>query len=267
MNELKVFNYEENEVRTVMVDGETWWVLKDVCSVLRLFNSRMVASRLDEDELMSVKLTSGGQMREMTAINESGLYSVILRSDKPNAKAFKKWVTSEVLPTIRKTGGYVSDDELFIKTYLPWADDAVKSLFRTHLEIIRQATRKIEEMKPKADYYDRLVEKGHLTSIRNTAKQLGIGEREFTQWLIDKKYVSRNAKDNIEPGWKAMRDRLFEFKDWGTDYASGIHPYVTVHGKKTFLMRLIEEGKVMPVITKKKPPVKKTLKPAIKKAP
>jgi prophage antirepressor-like protein len=106
MEQLQVLNFEENTVRTINRDGEMWWVLKDVCDVLDISNSREVANRLDEDELMSVKLTSGGQEREMTIISESGLYSVILRSDKPKAKPFRKWVTSEVLPSIRKTGGY-----------------------------------------------------------------------------------------------------------------------------------------------------------------
>ena len=106
MNDLRLFNYEDREVRTLVIDGEPWWVLKDVCDVLGINNSRMVAERLDEDELVSVKLTSGGQLREMQAVNESGIYAVILRSDKPEAKKFRKWVTASVLPAIRRTGSY-----------------------------------------------------------------------------------------------------------------------------------------------------------------
>lgn len=105
-NEVQVWNYEGAEVRTVQIDGEPWFVLTDVCRELEISNSRMVADRLENDELMSVKLTSGGQRREMTIVNESGLYTVILRSDKPQAKPFRKWVTSVVLPSIRKTGSY-----------------------------------------------------------------------------------------------------------------------------------------------------------------
>lgn len=105
-NEVQVWNYEGAEVRTVQIDGEPWFVLTDVCRELEISNSRMVADRLENDELMSVKLTSGGQRREMTIVNESGLYTVILRSDKPQAKPFRKWVTSEVLPSIRKHGSY-----------------------------------------------------------------------------------------------------------------------------------------------------------------
>lgn len=105
-NEVQVWNYEGAEVRTVQIDGEPWFVLTDVCRELEISNSRMAADRLENDELMSVKLTSGGQRREMTIVNESGLYTVILRSDKPQAKPFRKWVTSEVLPSIRKHGSY-----------------------------------------------------------------------------------------------------------------------------------------------------------------
>lgn len=106
MNELQTFDYNGLQVRTVEKDGETWWVLSDVCRVLELSDTRRTAERLDEDELTRLRLHSGGQSREMYAINESGLYNVILRSDKPQAKPFRKWVTSEVLPTIRKTGQY-----------------------------------------------------------------------------------------------------------------------------------------------------------------
>lgn len=105
-NEVQVWNYEGAEVRTVQIDGEPWFVLTDVCRELEISNSRMAADRLENDELMSVKLTSGGQRREMTIVNESGLYTVILRSDKPQAKPFRKWVTSVVLPSIRKHGSY-----------------------------------------------------------------------------------------------------------------------------------------------------------------
>lgn len=106
MTGLQVFRYESREVRTVMKDNEPWFCLADVCKVLGLSSPHKVADRLDPDELTGIKLRSGGQTREMLFINESGLYAVILRSDKPEAKPFRKWVTGEVLPAIRKTGTY-----------------------------------------------------------------------------------------------------------------------------------------------------------------
>lgn len=103
MNEMQVFKYEDNEVRTVEQGGEVWWVLADVCRVLDIKNPTDVRKRLDEDERARFNL---GRQGEANIISESGLYKVILRSDKPKAKKFTRWVTHEVLPTIRRTGGY-----------------------------------------------------------------------------------------------------------------------------------------------------------------
>lgn len=107
MNELQIFNYNGNVVRTVQIDGEPWWVLKDVCGVLDIEQPTRVAERLEEDEVSQTHvIDSLGRKQNTYIINESGLYNVILRSDKPQAKPFRKWVTNEVLPSIRKTGGY-----------------------------------------------------------------------------------------------------------------------------------------------------------------
>lgn len=106
MNDLQVFSYNGADVRTVEKDGQPWWVLKDVCEVLELDSPHKVANRLDDDEKGRNLIPTPGGKQEMAVINESGLYNVILRSDKPQAKPFRKWVTSEVLPTIRKTGQY-----------------------------------------------------------------------------------------------------------------------------------------------------------------
>lgn len=104
MNELQILNYNNEKIRIVEVNNELWWVLKDVCQVLKISNPTMTASRLDNDEV--TKFDLGSRVGITNIINESGLYSVILRSDKPQAKPFKRWVTHEVLPSIRKTGSY-----------------------------------------------------------------------------------------------------------------------------------------------------------------
>lgn len=107
MNELQVFEYRQTmDVRMVMQGDEPWWVLADVCRALGLERTDSVARRLDPDEKGTHLVSTPGGPQEMTIINESGLYSVILRSDKPEAKAFKRWVTHEVLPSIRRTGRY-----------------------------------------------------------------------------------------------------------------------------------------------------------------
>lgn len=107
MNELQIFTYNGAQFRTITKnDGEKWFVLKDVCDILSIANSRDVVKRLDEDEKGVDSIDTPGGKQEMTVISESGLYNVVLRSDKPEAKPFRKWVTSEVLPAIRKTGSY-----------------------------------------------------------------------------------------------------------------------------------------------------------------
>ena len=109
MNEIKIFNYQDKEVRTVQQDNNTWWVLKDVCEVLGLLETHRVSARLDKDERTQMTVTDSlGRNQKTTVVTESGLYNVILRSDKPEAKAFKRWVTHDVLPSIRKTGSYTA---------------------------------------------------------------------------------------------------------------------------------------------------------------
>lgn len=107
MNELQIFNYHDTPLRTVEKDGELWWVLKDVCDVLGIARARDVANRLDSDEaVLTGVIDSAGREQPTYIINEPGLYNVILRSDKPEAKDFKRWVTHEVLPSIRQKGSY-----------------------------------------------------------------------------------------------------------------------------------------------------------------
>ena len=113
MNEITIFKYESKKVRTVIKDGEPWFVLKDVCVVLGITNPTVVSNRLEEDEVTKYNL--GGLSGDSNIINESGLYSVILLSRKPEAKRFKKWITSEVLPEIRKTGSYLRTPRTYIQ--------------------------------------------------------------------------------------------------------------------------------------------------------
>ena len=121
MNDIQVFsNVEFGSVRCIEKDGEPWWVLKDVCEILGIQKTTTIISRLDEDEVGQTSLIDSiGRTQNYKTVNESGLYNVIIRSDKPNAKAFRKWITSEVIPSIRKTGSYgipqMSQSELILK--------------------------------------------------------------------------------------------------------------------------------------------------------
>ena len=131
---MQIFEYQGNEVRTIQHGDEVWWVLRDVCRVLSLSNPAKVAQRLDEDEKdITLSYTPGGY-QEITIVNEPGLYSVILRSDKPEAKTFKRWVTHEVLPSIRKTGTYSVGQELTDEEKMAHGLIAANAILQRQLE-------------------------------------------------------------------------------------------------------------------------------------
>lgn len=129
MNDLQIFKYQDKQIRTVERNGEPWWVLKDVCEVLEINNHKMTAQRLDVDEVSQTDLTDSlGRQQNTTIVNEAGLYNVILRSDKPQAKPFRRWVTNEVLPTIPQNRRLCSKRRSFPQYIFPSADEATKLL-------------------------------------------------------------------------------------------------------------------------------------------
>lgn len=138
---VQVFNNPEfGAVRTIMIDGEPWFVAHDVCNALDIANGRDATQRLDEDERNTVVINDGIRGNpNKTVINESGLYSLILTSRKPEAKVFKRWITHEVIPTIRKTGGYIASAEKMVDTYLDGYDDETKSAFSTLLGSLKKS--------------------------------------------------------------------------------------------------------------------------------
>ena len=244
MSNIQIFNYQNNEVRTVEMGGEPWFVLKDVCGVLDIADHKVVARRLDEDEVCQTPLTdSMGRQQSTTIINESGLYHVILRSDKPEAAPFRKWVTSEVLPSIRKNGGYIAGqeqltpEELMAKALLV----ANKTLADREARICEltaqnsQLTVEKQIMQPKAEYFDELVDRNTLTSFRDTAKELGIKPRAFVDWLLEKKFIYRDQKGKLMPR-EGKGDGLFEVKEAKNDKTqwSGVQTLVTPKGRETF---------------------------------
>lgn len=237
MNEMQTFVYSGAEVRTVQKDGAPWFVLKDVCGVLNLGTPSRVAERLGGDEVSLTHLTDSlGRLQETTVISESGLYNVILRSDKPEAKPFRKWVTAEVLPAIRRSGGYIagqndlSPAELMAKALKVAEQTLAERDARISSLQVQNAI-----MAPKADYFDELVERNTLTSFRDTAKELGIPPRKFTQFLLDKKYIYRDKKEKLMP-YENKNDGLFEVKESFNDKTawSGLQTMVTPKGRETF---------------------------------
>lgn len=236
MNNIQIFKYENNDVRTVEMNGEPWFVLKDVCVVLGLGTVSKVADRLDADEKGMNQIHTLGGMQDVTVINESGLYNVILRSDKPEAKPFRKWVTSEVLPSIRKNGGYIAGQEQLTPSEL-----MAKALLVANKTLAERDARISELtvqnaiMQPKAEYFDELVDRNLLTSFRETAKQLGVEEKKFISFLMEKKYIYRDKKAKLMP-YADKNNGLFEVKECFNEKTkwSGTQTLITPKGRETF---------------------------------
>jgi phage antirepressor YoqD-like protein len=170
-------------------------------------------------------------------VNEPGLYTLILGSRKSEAKQFKRWITHEVIPTIRKTGGYVANEDMFIETYLKHADEQTKLLFRATLETVRKQNEQIAAMKPKADYFDELVDRRLLTNFRDTAKELKIKPKAFIDWLLAKKYIYRDQRGKLNP-YAQYVPSLFELKEWERNGQADVQTLVTPKGRETFRILL-----------------------------
>ena len=243
MNELQIFNYNTHPVRTVERDGEPWFVLKDVCEVLGISHITDTAKRMDEDEVGQTEvIDSMGRSQSTYVINESGLYNVILRSDKPEAKPFRRWVTSEVLPSIRRTGGYIqgqetlSPAELMAKALMV----AQKTLSEREARI-SELTVDLEIARPKACYFDAMIDRNLLTNFRDTAKQLKIKEKAFIAFLTEHKYLYRDRNGKLMP-YADKNQGLFEVKECFNEKTqwSGTQTLITPRGRETF--RLLCEG-------------------------
>lgn len=176
-NEIKIFNNQEfGQVRTSVVNGEPFFCLSDVCRVLEIANSGNVKARLNQKGVLTMDTLTAGGKQSMIFIDESNFYKTIFQSRKPEAEKFSDWVTSEVLPTIRKTGGYVNNDELFIATYLPYADDSTKLIFAQTLKTVREQNETIKQQKAeimhKEDVIIGLVEDIDLATKRQRITQI-----------------------------------------------------------------------------------------------
>lgn len=244
MKDLMIFKNEEfGEIRTLEINNEPWFVAKDICEILEIKNSRQALTRLDEDEKADVILNDGSQNRNMSAVNEYGLYNLILASRKKEAKEFKRWITHEVIPSIRKHGGYIAgqeemtDEELMAKAVL-MANSKIQELNHKNQQLEMQNSQLIvvnEIMKPKAEYFDDLVDRNLLTSFRETAKALGIKEKIFIRFLFEHKYIYRDKKGKIQP-FADKNKELFEVKESKNEKTGwvGTQTLITPKGRETF---------------------------------
>lgn len=245
MNEVQLFNFESHEVRSLLLNNEPWFVGKDVAEALGYSKARnAIATHIDSEDKKDAPIqgTLGG-VQEMTVINESGLYSLVLSSKLPSAKKFKRWVTSEVLPALRKTGQYqvkeLSGQELMAKALIEAQS------------VLAAKDKQIEEMKPKVVFAD-AVATSHTSilvgELAKILKQNGIemGQKRLFAWLRENGFlIKRKGTDYNMPTQKAMDLGLFEIKEGSYVNGSGVNittktPKVTGKGQQYFINKFLQ---------------------------
>ena len=258
MHEVTNWTFGETEVRTIELDGEPWWVLSDVCKVLELSTPAKIAARLEDDEKGMNQIHTPGGTQNVTIINESGLYSVILRSDKPQAKPFRKWVTGEVLPTIRKHGAYLTPDVLSQTIQNPDFLIGLVTELKAEQERRRSAeltvsvqSQQIAELQPKASYYDVVLNCKDLMSIGKIAKDFGKSAVWLNKWLHEKGIQYKQGdiwllyQKYAEKGYTSTKTQSYNGSDG--EVHSKVHTYWTQKGR-LFLYSLLKENGFLPVI-------------------
>ena len=248
MNEMMIFNNPEfGSVRTVCIDGEPWLVGKDVAEILGYSNPRKaLIDHVDADDKGVTKCDTLGGAQNLTVINESGFYSLVLSSKMPNAKKFKRWVTAEVLPTIRKTGGYVANEDVFVETYLPFADEPIKQLFRIQCRVINQLNERIRKDEPKVKFADHVGDSTNLIDVNKMAKLcadhgIRIGRNRLFAWLRSRGILMGGNipyQEYIENGYFRVKESVYETNGQTRTYQQ---TFVTGKGQQYILSRLMRE--------------------------
>ena len=250
MNNLEVFNFENKEVRTKSQNNEVWFCLKDVCSILEIKNHKDVVSRLNQKGVdISDTLTNGG-MQKVTFINESNLYKVIFQSRKPQAERFTEWVTSEVLPSIRKHGMYATEET--IDKILSNPDFGIRLL--SELKEEREKTKLLknenEQLKPKALFADTVSASDTSILIGQLAKFLkqngnDIGQNRLFKILRKDGYLGKSGENYNLPTQKSMNLKVMEIKERTVNNSDGSvritkTPMITGKGQVYFVNRYKE---------------------------
>ncbi|MCV2528117.1 phage antirepressor [Melissococcus plutonius] len=249
MNTPQIFNFEQDEVRTVLINDEPYFVGRDVANILGYTNTaKAIKDHVDDEDKLTERIVMSGQNREVNIINESGLYSLILSSKMPNAKKFKRWVTSKVLPSIRKHGMYATDDlinnpDLLIKVATELKQEKAKRI---------AVEKQNDKLKPKAIFADS-VSASHTSilvgELAKLLKQNGLdmGQNKLFTWLRDHGYlIRRKGTDYNMPTQRSMEQGLFEIKETAINRSNGTvsiskTPKVTGKGQVYFVNKFCRE--------------------------
>lgn len=230
MNEIQIFKNESfGEVRVAEVNGVPMFCLADVCRVLEIKNSRDCKSRLNPKGVGSSDILTEGGPQQATFISEGNLYKVIFMSRKPEAEAFQDWVTDEVLPSIRKTGSY----------NMPKTFAQALRLAAEQQEKIEAQQALIDVQKPKAEYYDALVDRKCLLNFTDTAKELKIARTALINILLENKWIYRNNGKDLRPYAKYIEKGYFEMKEFHNENRSNTQTLITVAGRDAIMNKLL----------------------------
>lgn len=247
MHELKIFENEEfGQIRTLLIDGEPWFVGTEIAKILGYSKPHNALDRhVDKDDsLKRGVIDSRDRLQETILINESGLYSLIMSSKLPTAKQFRRWVTSEVLPSIRKYGAYVTAPKLAEIIANPESLELLLKQLLAETQKNKELEKKLTELVPKGIYYDRLIETEMLTNFRITAHELGVKPKAFTQFLLDNKYVYRDKNQKVLPYQPYVHHGVFVIKDFLKNGYHGQQTLITVYGKLYLLEELQKKKRI-----------------------
>lgn len=250
MSDLQIFNFNNKEIRTLAIEGEPYFVGKDVADILGYQNgSRDINRHVDEEDRHKAMIFDGNQYKETITINESGLYSLILSSKLPKAKEFKHWVTHEVLPAIRKHGAYMTDAKA---AAIVTDKGSLADLLQQAAEQLKRKDIQIEQMKPKALFADAVSTSDTPILVGELAKILhqngvSMGQNRMFRWLRDNGYlISKKGTSYNMPTQRAMELGLFKIKENAITHSDG-HvtitktPKVTGKGQVYFVNKFVGE--------------------------
>ena len=252
MNQIQIFNFHSNEVRTATdPNGDIYFCLVDVANTLEISRSSDLLQiqkgfvknespknrgTLDPKGVVKLYTPTKGGTQELAFISEPNLYRVIFRSNKEQARQFQDWVVNEVLPTIRKTGAYVSEPPQPVQPVPLTFAEALRA-YADEVEAHEQTKQTLAIAEPKAQYFDKLVERNLLTNFTTTAKEFGIKRKDLIDYLLDNGYIYRDQRGNLLP-YATHVPHLFEVKEYSKDAHSGVQTLVTPKGRETLRLLL-----------------------------
>jgi anti-repressor protein len=252
-NNITIFNNNQfGQIRTIVNNDEVWFVAKDVCEALNLGNSREAISKLDNDEKGAEKVDTLGGLQQMSIINESGLYTLVIRSNMPKAKEFRKWVTSDVIPSIRKNGMYATPQTVDQMLNDPDAMISILQQIKRERENNTKLQTQIEQQKPRV-LFSRCVE-GSDSSILigDLAKLIAqnnvdVGQNRLFQWMRLNGYLMAYGNSYNTPTQRSIELGVLEMKERIINYPDGrsmttITPYVTGKGQVYFINKFMKES-------------------------